>query len=141
MLRRSFAVLSALSLLLCLTTAVFWVGSYRHPDFIRLDRGNTNVRILGSEDGAVFVRRVTIDMANRQMHVLSIFPEYICPYFVPFAMTLVLPIGYLARRILVRRTRVRLGHCIRCGYDLTGNISGVCPECGTPVRQASEAGA
>lgn len=21
-------------------------------------------------------------------------------------------------------------HCIRCGYDLTGNVSGVCPECG-----------
>ncbi|MBN1342741.1 MAG: hypothetical protein JXQ73_08690 [Phycisphaerae bacterium] len=22
------------------------------------------------------------------------------------------------------------GHCGRCGYDLTGNVSGVCPECG-----------
>lgn len=29
------------------------------------------------------------------------------------------------------------GHCRRCGYDLTGNVSGVCPECGTKahVRQ------
>ena len=25
---------------------------------------------------------------------------------------------------------VKPGHC-RCGYDLTGNTSGVCPECGT----------
>ncbi len=25
------------------------------------------------------------------------------------------------------------GHC-RCGYDLTGNTSGVCPECGVEVR-------
>jgi hypothetical protein len=24
--------------------------------------------------------------------------------------------------------------CPRCGYDLTGNVSGVCPECGTPFR-------
>ena len=24
-------------------------------------------------------------------------------------------------------------HCARCGYNLTGNVSGVCPECGTPV--------
>jgi hypothetical protein len=24
-------------------------------------------------------------------------------------------------------------HCTRCGYNLTGNVSGVCPECGTPV--------
>jgi hypothetical protein len=23
-----------------------------------------------------------------------------------------------------------LGHCSNCGYDLTGNVSGVCPECG-----------
>lgn len=22
------------------------------------------------------------------------------------------------------------GHCCQCGYDLTGNVSGVCPECG-----------
>ena len=24
----------------------------------------------------------------------------------------------------------RAGHCAACGYDLTGNVSGVCPECG-----------
>lgn len=28
------------------------------------------------------------------------------------------------------RKRVKLGHC-QCGYDLTGNVSGRCPECGT----------
>jgi hypothetical protein len=22
------------------------------------------------------------------------------------------------------------GQCPQCGYDLTGNVSGVCPECG-----------
>jgi len=25
------------------------------------------------------------------------------------------------------------GHCQQCGYDLTGNVSGRCPECGTAV--------
>lgn len=33
------------------------------------------------------------------------------------------------------------GHCRFCGYDLTGNVSGICPECGTaceaPIRQES----
>ena len=24
-------------------------------------------------------------------------------------------------------------HCQNCGYDLTGNVSGVCPECGNPI--------
>jgi hypothetical protein len=26
------------------------------------------------------------------------------------------------------------GRCRRCGYDLTGNVSGVCPECGTETQ-------
>jgi len=26
------------------------------------------------------------------------------------------------------------GHCAECDYDLTGNTSGVCPECGSPVN-------
>lgn len=30
------------------------------------------------------------------------------------------------------------GHCTCCGYDLTGNVSGVCSECGTPTEQDDE---
>jgi len=32
-------------------------------------------------------------------------------------------------------TTIKLDHgrCVKCGYDLTGNVSGICPECGTPV--------
>ncbi len=33
------------------------------------------------------------------------------------------------------RRRVPPGHCRRCGYDLTGNKSGVCPECGAAVLE------
>ncbi len=34
----------------------------------------------------------------------------------------------------VRQHRiVPLGYCQQCGYNLTGNESGVCPECATPV--------
>ena len=25
------------------------------------------------------------------------------------------------------------GHCQQCGYNLTGNVSGKCPECGKPT--------
>jgi len=35
--------------------------------------------------------------------------------------------------LLERRHRPKVGHCAECGYDLTGNISGRCPECGTPT--------
>jgi hypothetical protein len=33
-----------------------------------------------------------------------------------------------------RSRRRRPGHCRKCRYDLTGNLSGICPECGTPVE-------
>jgi hypothetical protein len=26
-------------------------------------------------------------------------------------------------------------HCLACGYNLTGNVSGVCPECGTKIAR------
>jgi hypothetical protein len=34
------------------------------------------------------------------------------------------------------RRRQQTGQCARCGYDLTGNVSGVCPECGETAPEA-----
>ena len=34
---------------------------------------------------------------------------------------------------LRRYRRRKKGLCVSCGYDLTGNVSGVCPECGTDI--------
>jgi hypothetical protein len=31
------------------------------------------------------------------------------------------------------RERNKRGRCRKCLYDLTGNVSGICPECGTPI--------
>jgi hypothetical protein len=33
------------------------------------------------------------------------------------------------------RRRIPPGHCRECGYNLTGNVSGVCPECGERVGE------
>lgn len=38
------------------------------------------------------------------------------------------------------RRRPSLGHCQKCGYDLTGNVSGRCPECGTPTKPEGQTG-
>ena len=32
--------------------------------------------------------------------------------------------------------RYPFGHCQSCGYDLTSNVSGKCPECGTKTKSA-----
>ena len=44
-------------------------------------------------------------------------------------------------RVLVRRYRTpKPGRCPTCSYNLTGNTSGVCPECGAACKAASPAG-
>lgn len=50
---------------------------------------------------------------------------------IPLWIVLVLCVAAFA---LARRSSGRVvGQCSKCDYDLTGNVSGVCPECGTPV--------
>jgi hypothetical protein len=51
---------------------------------------------------------------------------------VPF-LGVALPTAYL----FWRDRRYPRGHCQTCGYDLTGNTSGVCPECGELVTASS----
>jgi len=41
------------------------------------------------------------------------------------------------RREVVAATRRRTGHCVNCGYDLTGNVTGTCPECGRPLQRVT----
>ncbi len=55
-----------------------------------------------------------------------------------FPLWLVIPlIGIVPilafRQPLRHRWRRRKGLCLNCGYKLTGNLSGVCPECGTAI--------
>jgi hypothetical protein len=42
------------------------------------------------------------------------------------------PLLRASRALAATRSR-RRGHCAACGYNLTGNVSGVCPECGAPI--------
>ena len=57
------------------------------------------------------------------------FTGFSVPLWIPFVVVFV-P-SFLAWRSSRKR---RPGYCRRCSYDLTGNESGVCPECGTKVE-------
>ena len=53
----------------------------------------------------------------------------IVPLWIP-PVVLAIPTYILWRR----DRRYPPGHCQECGYNLTGNVSGVCPECGTKIE-------
>jgi hypothetical protein len=54
----------------------------------------------------------------------------VLPLWMPF-LFIAVPTTILWWRDRRRFPSVR---CRRCGYDLTGNVSGICPECGTGVE-------
>jgi hypothetical protein len=47
--------------------------------------------------------------------------------------SIALLIGVLVAVLPSRSTLRRPDRCANCDYDLTGNISGACPECGQPT--------
>ena len=57
------------------------------------------------------------------------------PMWALFVVFTAYPASALVRGFVRGWRRRKLGLCLKCGYDLTGNVSGVCPECGTEVPQ------
>ncbi len=49
------------------------------------------------------------------------------------------PAGVLLTGLIRRTRRKNSGACFRCGYNLTGNVSGICPECGSNTRPNHDA--
>lgn len=56
------------------------------------------------------------------------------PIYIPGVVLLAAALPSILLRTR-RRQRRLLGLCEHCSYDLRGNTSGVCPECGTPIRK------
>ena len=54
-------------------------------------------------------------------------------------LTGVVPACWLAARIRAPRGRYSGPQCGRCGYNLTANTSGICPECGTRIKAEAKA--
>ncbi len=61
----------------------------------------------------------------------------VVPLWLPFLL-ISAPTAFLWYR---DRRRIPAGHCRRCGYDLTKNESGRCPECGVVIKRAKQVSA
>ena len=57
-------------------------------------------------------------------------PDWLLP-----GLLLLYPVYAVFRGPMLQRKRKKSRLCENCGYDLTGNVSGVCPECGTGYEQ------
>ncbi|MHC4444556.1 MAG: hypothetical protein ACYTA5_18315 [Planctomycetota bacterium] len=59
---------------------------------------------------------------------------YYCTF--PVWLLLVVSLVYPATFIIYTRSRKnyrkKKGVCLKCGYNLFGNVTNICPECGTP---------
>lgn len=62
------------------------------------------------------------------------------PLWMLMLLLMPLPTVKIAMELRQRRQRLRQlrGQCLACGYSLTGNVSGVCPECGTAIPQVAK---
>jgi len=84
-----------------------------------------------------------IDHSNATQHDLSHGAPGRILIHIPIWLILliVLPLTFttwfdvIARRYPWLNQRYPPGYCQTCGYNLTGNVSGVCPECGTRIVQ------
>ncbi|MCB9852902.1 MAG: hypothetical protein H6819_07390 [Phycisphaerales bacterium] len=60
--------------------------------------------------------------------------DIIFPLSVPTLAFFLVNAWIIRKRLATRRIELlRSGVCVKCRYNLKGNISGVCPECGSPV--------
>lgn len=154
--RKLFNFAAAVSLVMFLVTAVLWVRSYwvsyafggSVPALIysgSASRGRISVS-LASQRGSGFafyhsssgspweiaaygpLGRLGFFVDDRTGAAGNARIAIVFPAWVPLTLSLVLPVVWG-----VRRRKAMKGACRACGYDLTGNTSGVCPECATPV--------
>ena len=158
--------LAGVSLLLCIALVALWVRSYWHGDTL-LKYSGPNAYAISSGRGGICYEHTTMQwlFSNTRWRWLSdsrpLDPRkltkhwwhgfgyrsiaidkgwdrtYVAPDWALVAFSGLLPVICALGLRKGRRADERM--CPSCAYDLTGNTSGVCPECGMPV--AGKAGA
>lgn len=153
--RDIFATAAILSLLLGVAASVFWIRSYdfgmaSHDQFAAggVEVHSVRGRLTITSHRKPTTSRILVTTAPDGSHiVIDYFQSYapahrlVVSYSVTALITAVLPIDwpiYFSRPARRRRLK-RQGRCSTCGYDLTGNVSGACPECGAPISAEAEA--
>ena len=78
---------------------------------------------------AVLLPALAAGLTYRSIHAAAV--SFVIALFVA---GLAAPLAVIVILISARRSRSSRAECPRCGYNLTGNRSGRCPECGRPLE-------
>jgi hypothetical protein len=156
MTRRLLHLVTLLSLLLCLGVLALWARSYWVHDQLQVCAVD-HWLILHSTSGVIFVfdnhfidsQPFRLVWMRQPQLAGPALPDVMrsmvrfgydgslpssadkvltFPHWAAAALFALLPSARFYRRLRRRED----GRCKKCGYDLTGNLSGVCPECGNP---------
>lgn len=137
------------------TIAVFWIDVRRasacHPtDTHKFERWGKFASILVGIGTFIVllwvadfvVEAVCLGLCGKEFfrYPPSPAPPPVLRFAIPLIVVIV--IAYVGARLTYKRARWRWiaassEVCRCCGYNLTGNVSGICPECGTPVVPGS----
>jgi hypothetical protein len=133
------------------TTAGFWAGSYplRMVYFesvkcpcieVQFFRGRLIVRRISMDDGrqghhtdfGFWAGDLCWGMCHSEKYAGCV--QYVgLSLWFPFILFAVYPAVVIVQGPLRRWRRRTSGHCVKCGYNLKGNESGRCSECGAVI--------
>jgi len=102
----------------------------QYSEFLDNPPAPTNIKIQGPGWHYHYSVQQPLSLYS-QSRTLTI--SFIVPLIISLLSTIYPTIAIL-RGPLRRYRRRRKGLCVKCGYNLTGNKSGVCPECGTEIK-------
>lgn len=147
---RLFTLLAGLSLAACVAAGVLWARSMQFPanraggDVLNFSMKDPRWWVISRQGQVTLCRQDGRDWGkkfpgfdragfkygglrgpNGSLYNLAV------PHWFVVALLGVTPVTWAAAAWRRRRLR-RPGVCRSCGYDLRGNVSGVCPECGSP---------
>lgn len=96
---------------------------------------DTGYSVPPEQDGWYFVSPF-YDIRDYQFSLLRAYARngITCTPVRVLLLPVILVLGFLTAVLWYRDRRPPKGHCQSCGYDLAGNVSGACPECGVSVR-------
>lgn len=98
---------------------MFWAFHYRSPqDAQAINLSYSTPGVMG---GVYYLSSIRHERA------------FFISWWLLTGLLAVLP-ALVARKWLQKRSRLLQGLCTCCGYNLAGNVSGVCPECGAPAQ-------